>query len=118
VDRATLATQVAGVWAVGDVTQITLTNGMPLPKAGVIAELEGRVVAGEIAAELADTDGAAPFEGRAWCFIEMGLATATRFDADFFAEPTPSIQFQDISEEHAVEKHSFEEDHLRAWFGA
>jgi sulfide:quinone oxidoreductase len=41
VDPHTLATPREGVYAVGDVTLIKLANGLPLPKAGVIAELEG-----------------------------------------------------------------------------
>ena len=41
VDKRTFATEWPGVHAVGDVTQILLANGLPLPKAGVIAELEG-----------------------------------------------------------------------------
>ena len=41
VDPGTLATSHEGVYAVGDVNLIPLANGLPLPKAGVMAELQG-----------------------------------------------------------------------------
>ena len=36
------------MFAIGDVTSIELANGLALPKAGVMAELEGRRVAAAI----------------------------------------------------------------------
>jgi hypothetical protein len=42
VDRATLETAYPNVFAVGDVMLIPLSSGLPLPKAGVLAELEGQ----------------------------------------------------------------------------
>ena len=41
VDAGTLATTAEGVFAIGDVNLIPLANGLPLPKAGVMAELPG-----------------------------------------------------------------------------
>jgi len=52
VDRATLETSAEGVYALGDVTVIPLTSGMPLPKAGVFAHGQARVVARNIAADI------------------------------------------------------------------
>ena len=42
VDPGTLETGHAGVYAIGDVTGIKLANGLGLPKAGAMAELEGK----------------------------------------------------------------------------
>ena len=53
VDPATLRTSHESVFAIGDVTQIELANGLPLPKAGLFAELEGHHVAAAIAARSA-----------------------------------------------------------------
>ena len=53
VDRGTL--RMSGVengYALGDVTFIPLASGMPLPKAGVFAHGQGKVVAGNIAGAL------------------------------------------------------------------
>lgn len=49
VDRETLATPFEGVYAIGDVTAIPLSNGLMLPKAGVFAHGQAEVVARNIA---------------------------------------------------------------------
>ena len=49
-----------------------LANGLPLPKAGLMAELEGQIVAASIAAAIRGEDPARPFDGRGFCFMEMG----------------------------------------------
>ena len=72
VDPGTLATAYPGVFAVGDVTQIKLANGLPLPKAGIIAELEGTRVGAAIAADVRGESAPAPFDGRGHCFLELG----------------------------------------------
>ena len=116
VDRGTLATSTPGVWAVGDCTQITLDNGMPFPKAGVVAELEGLVVARGIAAILKDESAPPPFDGTAHCFIETGTDEAAMFEAEFFAADGPKINFADATTETSEEKHRFERDRLGEWF--
>jgi sulfide:quinone oxidoreductase len=118
VDRSTLGTSHDNVYAVGDVTGITLSTGLPLPKAGVIAELEGTRVAGAIAAELRGEPEPEPFAGAASCYVELGTEVAARMDVKFFAEPTPEIAFVEPSAERAAEKRRFESDRLTRWFGA
>ncbi len=118
VDPATLRTSHDHVYAIGDVTMIKLANGLALPKAGVMAELEGRIVAAAIAAEIRGEDPPAAFDGQGFCFMEMGKTSATLIEGDFFAAPEPRIQLRDVSEAHAQEKHSFEAERLERWFGA
>ena len=118
VDPSTLATAWANVFAVGDVTAIRLANGLPLPKAGVMAELEGQRVAAAIAA---DVRGEAPppgFDGKGFCFLEVGKAAAALIQGDFFAAPEPRITLGETSAEHAAEKHRFESERLGRWFGS
>ena len=117
VDPGTLATAHAGVFAVGDVTQIKLANGLPLPKAGVIAELQGARVAGAIAAEVQGRPAPAPFDGRGQCFIEMGRSVATMVDGDFFAKPEPLVRLREPSADLAADKRRFEAERLERWFG-
>ncbi len=117
VDPGTLRTFYDGVYAIGDVTMIKLANGLPLPKAGVMAELEGRIVASAIAAELRGAEPPAPFDGQGFCFMEMGKASATLIEGDFFAAPEPRIRLGDVSRAHAREKHRFEAERLERWFG-
>lgn len=91
VDRHTLETRFPGVYAIGDVVAIPLAVGKPLPKAGVFAEGEGRVVARNIAHDIAGTGTPERFDGRGQCFIEVGGGKAGFGGGDFYAEPAPAI---------------------------
>jgi sulfide:quinone oxidoreductase len=117
VNQETLETEREGVFAIGDVTQIKLANGLPMPKAGIIAELEGTRVASAIAAQLSGDPPPPPFDGRGYCFIEMGKSTASLVEGEFFAEPEPSVVVREPSASHAEEKHRFEAERLERWFG-
>jgi sulfide:quinone oxidoreductase len=116
VDRATLETRFAGVYAIGDVTGIPLANGLPLPKAGVFAHAEGEVVAARIAELLAGRAPTATFDGRGMCFLETGRGEATIVHGDFFADP-PAVALSEPSADHLAAKHAFETERLTAWFG-
>ena len=117
VDRDTLETSHPGVFAIGDVTQIKLANDLPLPKAGMIAEAEGRRVARAVAATLRDEAPAPPFDGRGFCFIETGGSQAALVRGEFFAAPEPQVSVVGPSRENAAEKRRFEAERLERWFG-
>jgi sulfide:quinone oxidoreductase len=117
VDKLTLATGFEDVFAVGDVTMIKLANGLPLPKAGIIAEREGERVASAIAARLAGTAAPAAFAGEGVCFVETGHGSAAMVDGRFFAEPEPDVQLVPSSPDHAAAKRRFEAERLQSWFG-
>jgi sulfide:quinone oxidoreductase len=117
VDSGTLATEHRGVYAVGDVTQIPLANGLPLPKAGIAAEREGQRVAAAIAAAIRGEPAPPPFDGRAWCYVETGTTTAGKIEAEFFAEPAPRVSLAQPSTTTADEKRRFESERLERWFG-
>ena len=117
VDPATLETSHPSVFGIGDVTQIPLANGLPLPKAGVIAELEGMRVAAAIAADAQGGDLPPPFDGRGACFIEMGTEAAL-VDGDWYATPEPLVAIAEPAAAHAAEKRLFETERLGRWFGA
>jgi sulfide:quinone oxidoreductase len=117
VDAGTLETRAAGVYAIGDVTAIPLANGLPMPKAGVIAELEGRRVAAAIAADVRGDSPPPPFDGRGFCFLETGLAEATYVEGDFYASPAPRVAIREPSAESADAKRRFESERLASWFG-
>jgi sulfide:quinone oxidoreductase len=116
-DRGMLATAYPGVWAIGDCTFVKLANGLPLPKAGVMAAVQGDRVAAAIAAEVTEAPAPAPFDGHGYCFLETGLSTAARINGDFYADPEPSITIGGPSPEHHDEKVGFERAHLERWFG-
>jgi sulfide:quinone oxidoreductase len=117
VDPGTLETARPGVYAIGDVTGIRLANGLPLPKAGLIADLEGRRVAAAIAAELRREPAPPPFDGEGQCFVETGPDEAGLVDGRFYATPEPRVVLRDVDAVHAAEKRRFESERLSAWFG-
>jgi sulfide:quinone oxidoreductase len=117
VDAASLQTDHENVFAVGDVTQIKLANGLSLPKAGVMAELEGQRVAKAIAADLLGEPPPPSFDGRGYCFMEMGKTKATLIEGEFFATPEPRVEVREVSGENAEGKRRFEAERLESWFG-
>ena len=118
VDAGTLATSHEGVYAVGDVTLIPLANGLPLPKAGVMAELQGTRVARAIAAELRGEEPPPPFDGSGFCPIELGPDSAALVEGNWYAEPEPVVRITGPSAAQAAEKAAFETEHLERWFGS
>ncbi len=91
IDRRTLQTCVENVYAIGDVTHVTLANGKPLPKAGVFAEGQARAVASRIAGEIQGTSALAEFDGLGFCWIETGSGSAGFASGRFYAEPDPLV---------------------------
>jgi len=94
VDRRTLETKFAGVYAIGDVTGIPLVTGKPLPKAGVFAHGEAEVVARNIAAEVSDGHTRWAFGGEGACFLETSFGKAAYVKGNFFTEPDPELQMR------------------------
>jgi sulfide:quinone oxidoreductase len=113
----TLETRFAGVYAIGDITEILLPNGMPLPKAGVFAEAEGEVVAERIAAVFAGREPEASFSGEGFCYLELGRGEAMLVRGRFLVEPAPEIEITEPSPNYLEEKKRFEAERLRTWFG-
>lgn len=93
VDKATLRTRFEHVYALGDVAAITLANGKPLPKAGVFAHGQALAVAQTLTAEL---QGGRPtdFDGRGYCWLEVGRGRAAFTSGDFYAEPDPELRLR------------------------
>jgi len=91
VDQHTLATPFENVYAIGDVTTITLANGRPLPKAGTFAHAEAEAVAARIAAQISGNVPQAEFDGAGYCWIEAGGGSAGFASGRFYAEPNPAV---------------------------
>jgi len=116
VNPRTLETSFAGVYAIGDVNTIPLTNGQMLPKAGAFAHAEGDVVAARIADTFAGRTPASMFSGDGACFLETGDGSAAMVTGGFFADP-PAVRLTEPSPDHFQAKRTFEADRLTAWFG-
>jgi sulfide:quinone oxidoreductase len=117
VDPATLETGVDGVWALGDCTAIPLASGQPLPRAGVLAEAEGRVVAERIAAGFNGIRPEGTFAGEGACYLETGGGEAMMVKGRFLAQPAPEVELIGPSAQLLEDKHAYERDRLEAWFG-
>lgn len=115
VNRNTMDTLFPGVYAIGDVTGISLKMGKPLPMAGVFAEREGEVVATNIALDITGQGEPASFNGYGQCFVEAGGGKAGFGRGDFYAEPTPQIQLFKASRRWHVGKVMFEKNWFRRW---
>lgn len=116
VDSATLRTSVDGIFAVGDAVEIPLANGMPLPKAGVFAEAQGKVAAAAIIAEITGRPSPPPFDGVGYCFIEVGGGSAAYVRGEFLAAPAPRTEVTAPTAEAYQQKIEFERSRLDAWF--
>lgn len=117
VNSRTLETQFPGVYAIGDVVQIAMANGKPLPKAGVFAEGMGETVADRIAAAFKGQEPDATFAGEGGCYLEVGEGQAMMVRGHFMAVPAPEIALTDASAQLLEEKRAFETQRLQAWFG-
>ena len=83
------------IYAVGDVTAVPLPGrykpevGLSMPKAGVIAEAQGRIVAHQIAAKVMGRTAEEFFDGKGYCYLETGAQRAMRAEGSFFELPHP-----------------------------
>ena len=110
VDPVTLATRWPGVYAVGDVTSVGT------PKAGVFAEGQGSVVAGEIIA-MARGGSADGYAGRGVCYLEFGAQGVAVVDVTFVAGQAPFGFLDGPSIELGAQKSQFGTTRIKRWFG-
>ena len=68
-----METDFPGMFAIGDITGISLAIGKPLPKAGVFAHYQAEAVAHNIAVEINGKGRKKKFTGNGECFVEMGV---------------------------------------------
>jgi len=116
VNKQTLATKFPGVYAIGDVTGITLAIGKPLPKAGVFAHGEAEVVAHNLICEITGKGAPKAFDGHGECFLETGDGKAGMGRGNFYAEPAPQIKLSAPGRTLHLGKVAFEKYWLYEWF--
>jgi len=114
VDRASLATKVENVFAIGDVTSIPIPGRwkpdvpLMLPKAGVFAHVQASVVAHQISAKVLGVESSASFCGDGYCMLEAGEDLAGFAYGNFFAEPSPEVKLKQIGKSWHIGKVLFE----------
>ncbi len=83
------------VYAIGDVAVVQLPgrfkpeSPLVLPKAGIFAAAHGRVAARHIAAKILGKKSGEEFDGKGFCYIEMGDMHAVKGEGFFFNLPHP-----------------------------
>jgi sulfide:quinone oxidoreductase len=98
--RVNTASEIGEVYAVGDVTAVPLPGrykpevALSLPKAGVFATAQGRVVAHQIAAKVLGSKPRESFDGVGYCYLETGGGRAVKADGSFFELPHPVMRTQ------------------------
>jgi sulfide:quinone oxidoreductase len=115
VDRHTLRTAYKNVFAVGDVTEIRLTQTTAIPKAGIFAEGEAKVVAQQIIDDITNKSNNAKFDGKGFCFMEIGNKKAGYIDGDFYNTAGPITKLEPPSEESYQKKWDFESSRIKEW---
>jgi sulfide:quinone oxidoreductase len=115
VDPVTLATQVDGIYAIGDATSIPIAGGKFLPKAGVFASKQADVVAARIAAELRGATRSGGFDGSGACFLELGNGAAAYASGSFYGETGPRMRLRRPGRHWHLAKIAVERYYLRRW---
>jgi sulfide:quinone oxidoreductase len=116
VDLQTLATAYPGIFAIGDITSIRQPNptGFFLPKAGVFADEQARVVARNISGEILGEATQSRFDGKGFCYLEMGDGTAAYGSGNFYAYPVPRVYLEPPSQQYHKERRELEREQLEA----
>ncbi len=119
VDLQTLETGYQGIFAIGDITSIRQPNpsDLFLPKAGVFAEEQARVVARIISARLKGEGKPDKFAGKGLCYLEVGGGMAAYGQGDFYAWPEPSVFLKPPSQRFHKEREELEQELLRTLVG-
>jgi sulfide:quinone oxidoreductase len=107
-------TQFDKVYAVGDVTNMMVTDKIAVPKAGIFAEGQGVAVAQDIISQIRKEKTNSIFEGKGGCFVEMGT-TAGYVYVDMFSEPNPITRLDKPAPVHMEEKEQFEKERIEKW---
>lgn len=116
VDRQTLETPFANVFAIGDATGIGLAMGKPMPKAGTFAHRQAETVAETIWRRLTGRAGVQKFYGVGECFIEMGRGVAGFARGNFYHEPMPEVRVYKPGRHWHAAKTAFERHWWAQWW--
>ncbi|MGI0035217.1 MAG: NAD(P)/FAD-dependent oxidoreductase, partial [Nitrososphaera sp.] len=114
VDKHMMKTSVGNIFAIGDVTEIKVGN-LALPKAGIFAEEQAKVVAQQIIDEIGSRPAMATFSGQGYCFVEVGNGRAGYLEADFYNQAGPVLKLEPPSAENYEKKQDFERTRIKEW---
>ncbi len=108
-------TSFENVFAVGDVTILSVGENMAVPKAGIFAEGEGIIVAKNIISKIQSKEETELYDGKGGCFIESGKNTASVLEVDMFSNSKPSTNLSESTTDNLSKKLEFEKERLSKW---
>lgn len=103
VDPKSLRTKFENIYAIGDCNSIKLPGSykpeipLMLPKAGVFANAQAKIVADEISAKINNKHPLKQFDGRGSCFLEIGHKKSGYAAGEFFNAPQPKVDMRNPS---------------------
>lgn len=103
----------SNVYAIGDVTEIELSGGSKLPKAGVLAQAEAVVVADNIATKAAGYRPRREFDASLEYYLDMGAGRAAGAEGYFYRSPRGRVRIRRPSRRRHRDKVLFERRSLR-----
>jgi sulfide:quinone oxidoreductase len=114
VDLQTLETPYPGIFAIGDITSIRQPNttGFFLPKAGIFADEQARVVARNISDEIIGEVKQSRFDGKGFCYLEVGDGMAAYGSGNFYAYPVPRVSLEPPTQQLHKERIELEREQL------
>ncbi len=118
VDKFSLKTDHQNVFAIGDVNEIKVNENVAIPKAGVFAEAQAKVVSKQIIDDIEnnrDKLSSSKFDGKGFCFMEVGDKKAGYIAADFYNEDGPVTLLEPPSKETYEKKLDFERSKITEW---
>jgi sulfide:quinone oxidoreductase len=118
VDKFSLKTDFQNVFAIGDVNEIKVNENVAIPKAGVFAEAQAKVVSQEIIDDIEnnrDKLSSPKFDGKGFCFMEVGDKKAGYIATDFYNEDGPVTLLEPPSKESYEKKLDFERSKISEW---
>jgi sulfide:quinone oxidoreductase len=118
VDRFSLKTDYQNVFAIGDVNEIKVNENVAIPKAGVFAEAQAKVVSQQIIDDIQNNRNnlsSSKFDGKGFCFMEVGDKKAGYVSTDFYNEAGPVTLLEPPSRESYEKKLDFEKSKISEW---
>ena len=118
VDKFSLKTDYQNVFAIGDVNEIKVNENVAIPKAGVFAEAQAKIVSQQIINDIENNRNklsSSKFDGKGFCFMEVGDKKAGYIATDFYNEVGPVTLLEPPSKESYEKKLDFERSKISEW---
>jgi sulfide:quinone oxidoreductase len=115
VNKFTLKTKYENVFAIGDVTEIKVNQKVSIPKAGIFAEGQAKAACQHIIDDIKNQSNNPKFDGKGFCFMEVGDKKAGYINTDFYNLDGPITNLEPPSEESYRKKIDFEKNRLNDW---